>query len=308
MLAVDGYDELSRFILPIMTALEDGHPICAGSCVIITTAKKHAIALTAKHVIDFIEQLNGRDDTAELQVAPQFRKRRHDETFRPMLAGHNQSFDHNTFVLLPSERSMALLMNVSLFPGGELDIAAIGLEIGIGAAEKFPMQCRIMSNGPTVGDSVILCGFPEGNAGSFVKETGKIEFDYKIQTLSGHVIEKFGWSEDYFVRSPGFRIDVGAPSGFSGGAVLHIHHEYGPVLCGIISASDEQRTSAANIFPALGLDNVIPHTSGVPDSILGLCSLPGALHDLHDAPSHLKLFSNEAVESLQDHIVWSEQA
>lgn len=306
MPAVDGYNELNRFILPVMTALEDGHPICAGSCVVIATAKKHAIALTAKHVIDFVERLNGRDDTAELRIAPQFRKKRLDQEFNAIPIDYNEGFNHNTFVLIPSEQSMALLMSVSLFPGGELDIAALGLEIGIGAAKRFPMQCRVMSNGPDIGDPVILCGFPKGNAGYFVKESGKIEFDYKIQTISGRVTERFCWGEDYFVRSPGFRIDVGAPSGFSGGAVLYIHHEYGPVLCGIISSSDEQRTSAASIYPALGLQNVIPHNSEVPDIILGLCSLPGALHDIHDAPSHVKIFNDEAAASLQDHLVWND--
>lgn len=108
------------------------------------------------------------------------------------------------------------------------------------------------------------------------------------------------------MRSPGFRVDVGAPSGFSGGAVLYVHREFGPVLCGVVSSSDEKRTSAAIIYPALGLNNVIPHSAEVPDSLLGLCSLPGALHDLHDAPSHVRIDRNNVHESLRDHMMWSE--
>lgn len=186
-------DELGRFILPLMTIAADGDPICAGSCVVITTAKKHAVALTAKHVIDFVELINGRDDAAELRVAPHFRKKRYDEVFRPMPIECHPNFDHETFVLIPTEQSIARLQKISHFPGGELDIVAIGLEIGIGLAPRFPLQCRIMSNGPAVGDPVVLCGFPNGNTASFEREAGRIEFNYLLQTLTGHVIERFDW-------------------------------------------------------------------------------------------------------------------
>ena len=300
------HDELGQFILPVMTALADGHPICVGSSVIITTAKRRAIALTAKHVIDYVEQLNGRDDTTEFNVAPHFRKRRTDEVFKPRPARENHTFKHEVFVMIPDAQSLAVAMKICLFPGGELDVAALGLEIGIGPAQSFPMRCRIMSNGPAIGDEVVLCGFPQGNSGSFNRATGTFEFNYKIQTLRGTVVERFSWSEDYFVRSPGFRINVGAPSGFSGGAVLYVHQSLGPVLCGVISASDEQRTSAALLYPALGLSNPISHDSSVPDTILGLCSLPDALHDLDDAAAHVSIDKNGTHNRLSDYITWRE--
>ncbi|MDX2210778.1 MAG: hypothetical protein SFV20_10525 [Sphingopyxis sp.] len=257
-------------------------------------------------MIDYIEKLNGSDEMAELRVAPQFRKQQFDALFKPMPIEEGPSFNPDVFALIPNERSLARLRKISYFPGGDLDIAAIGLEIGIGSAPRFPMQAQIMSNGPDVGDRVVLCGFPVGNAASFNKKAGTIEFKYKIKTLEGHVTERFGWGEDYFVRSPGFRIDVGAPSGFSGGAVLYQHPEFGPAVCGIVSASDEQRTTAAIIYPALGLENVIPHSAEVPDSLLGLCSLPGALPDIHDAPSYVKIDKSKAHTSLRDYVMWSD--
>ncbi|MEG8052905.1 hypothetical protein QP185_05955 [Sphingomonas aerolata] len=101
---------------------------------------------------------------------------------------------------------------LSIMPGPELDVAVLGLQLPSGRTQRFPMQVRIMSNGPQIGDEVALIGFPEGNVATEFA-TDNVQVQVKMKSVLGKVVERFGWNEHFLTRSPGFIVDVGTPLG-----------------------------------------------------------------------------------------------
>lgn len=297
---------LSQFVLPVYGRLEDGSWRCAGSCVVICTAKDHALAYTAKHVTQFLEDIVGPDKLNELRIDPAFRRESFDDKFGPVSQEKPvPDFNADMWVIIPSVRSRAQVHQISIMPGPELDVALLGLQLPLGRVSKFPMQVRIMSHGPQVGDEVALVGYPAGNVALEV-DHGNLQVEMKMKSVLGKVVERFGWNDHFLTRSPGFIVDVGVPSGMSGGAVLYNHPQFGPVLCGLISSSDDSsRTLSVMLYPTLILNNVIPHDASVPNNLLGLCEM-GGIFDVHDAPSHLTINANEPHTRPEDLYNWKD--
>lgn len=296
--------ELKQFILPLFTELPIGEFQCIGSCVVIVTAKAFAIALTARHVVDHSNALHDEHALSDLRVAEPFRIKPFDAEFTPQTKAA-PPMKGRVFAFLPSHGSMAVLRSVSYYPGKSLDIAAVTLELIDGPIEHFPMQCAIASNGPAVGQPLMLVGYPKGNQAEISSDLTKISVRTKRATSTGRCIRRFDWDEDYFVRSPGFVVSAGSMPGFSGGAVLG-NTEKGLTLLGIISSSDDSETKAAVIWPALGLDNGIPHNASVPDTLLGLATSGLALPDLHEASKHVRIDATKPHTHLRDFIRWVE--
>jgi hypothetical protein len=301
---VDDFGDCGQFILPLYTEDRDGALVCIGSSVVICVAKERALAFTALHNISYVMDMHDHNSLSELNIAPDFRLPAYAERFQPFKPEDERSLPREVFTIMPDKKAIAVVISANFFPGQELDIAALCFARGTGVSSQFQMHCSIASNGPKVGDEVLLCGFPAGNKILFNRDAESFEIDLKQERLVGIVTERFGWGEDYLVRSPGFRVNIGAPSGLSGGAVLRQDAELGLQLCGIISAADEDRTTAAILYPALALANPIPHGPDVPDSLLGLCSFRGGIIDKDDAPTRLKIIADPTMLSLRQHVLW----
>lgn len=293
---------LAEFVFPVFAKTGEGNIKCAGSCVVIATAKRRAIALTALHLLDGVLRSNDATWEREQRMSPHFRLPRFGENFRRTSSDKTPNLPE-MFVVIPKTNAIAVVTSVGFHGGSSLDIACLSLEIADGFNSEFTTRCAISSKGPKLGAQVLLCGFPEGNEYAKIAN-GSAQVTWKQAWLSGHVTSRFDWQEDYFVRSPGLIIDAPSPSGFSGGPVVTFHPTYGPVLSAIISTSDQEITKAALVWPALGLSHNIPVTPGMPDTLLGLMAIDGAIVDTDAAINHVSITDNPNCERLTDYIAW----
>lgn len=292
-----------QFVIPLFV-IKEKVIVCIGSAVVITLAKSHAIALSAVHVINYGDSLSGVNlVTDESKVAPFFKKPDPFREFVLLPADNDFPLSVQIVSIIYKYKTFAAVKYVSHFTGNDLDIAALALQLPTHAPPRLPMRCAISSRGPKVGDRVFLCGYPAGNAGS-TRDNSSFKANLKLESVVGHVTEVFGWNEHHLVKSPGFHVDVHAPSGFSGGGVFLENKELGPILCGTICSSNEFRTTAAMLWPSLGLRNHIPHDSSVPDNLLGLTGMNNAIHDIDKAYDHVKIEKLDPTMTLKDHMKW----
>lgn len=296
-------EDTGEFVLPLILQIDNGRPRVIGTCVIIAVAKRHALAFTARHVVQFMFDLIDDDRLKELKVAPHFQKIRFGERFSD--GGRNSTLDKRLKLQVSrgSDKAKALVTGLSYFPGRDLDIALLSLELEERDSRDFVIRCPIASRGAFLNERVVICGYPSGEITSFDKANKLFQIQITRKKAWARVSAHLDWDEDYFVRSPGMVLDAGSPPGFSGGPVLMKSDLLkSPVLVGIISSSDDVTTKASLIWPALPLNHQIRHNGTVPETVLGLLSLKGAITDLSNAASHIYL--NENATSLREYVTW----
>lgn len=294
-------------VLPLIATAGVGPTANIGSCVVIAVAKKRAIALSASHVIDHVIKSNDISWMSDLKVDPAFRKPRYGEKFG--YGNANEAPNLGTiFAVMPGEKCVAPVLMANKFGGNELDIICLRLEIPLQFNAEFSARYALRSRGPQVGETVRIVGYPKGNSFDIEGEPAALQF--KIGMLrtayKGVVTRTFGWNEDYFVRSPGFEINIPSASGCSGGAVLTARDDGTDCLVGITSVSDDTVTKAVTIWPALGLNHGIPH-SGInpPDTLLRMLrEWPHAITDYDNAGHYVKLHPENADVSVEKYITW----
>ena len=68
-----GTRALRRVVLPILVIERDGHIHAIGTCFLVSATGRDAIALTAKHNIDYVMRIDGSRDTHAPTTPPEFR-------------------------------------------------------------------------------------------------------------------------------------------------------------------------------------------------------------------------------------------
>ncbi len=258
---------ISEVVLPILFKGPDGSNVHLGTGFVIAAMGKHAIVVTAAHVLkEAISRTRKRKASSIFQ----------DGTKETMVARVRD--DHELFVLF--ERNGRVHYGEVVISWGHVasDLALLCVDLPLDSDYLSSACMNINSRGPNIGEQICAYGYfdledrsveliPPGFEALFGPDTGRgpqfIE-GKRSQTIFGKVVEVLP-EGDIFIRHACFRADLPFHSGMSGGPVVQII-DGNLVVCGVISSdssADElrygtgERAIASILEPLLSLDLVV---------------------------------------------------
>jgi len=233
----------TKVVVPVLFRHAPGEYEQAGTGFIIAAIGRHALVVTAGHVLEAICHRTRRPVARTLFNDGS-------EENRPVIADTR----HEIVVVVQSENSTFYAEALKSWGSKAHDIALLCVEIPDGAGEMFKKQFAVNPDGPKVGDEIYVFGYFEGKDTSselippgfecifkhLISEL-PAQFRAKISSQKGYVIKLYPEGTG-LVRSRCFVVDVPFNSGMSGGVLFQVV-EGQLVACGLMS-NDEGESSA----------------------------------------------------------------
>ena len=219
--------------------LPDGEHLHIGTGFVIAAMGRHAIVITAAHVLaDVIDRATPRKSRF---LFP-------DGSKEPMSAIAGDEYQH--LVVFKSDQQTFIAEVTHAWGCKKSDLAVLCVDIPAAVDGLITQQFAINSAGPSVGDNVNIHGYfeiqdisaemvPSGFGPLLRHLSGgdlPVFAEGKQSSLSGRVVERFPEGVA-LVRSACFRVDQAFNSGMSGGPVIHWVGGV-PAVCGLISLDD----------------------------------------------------------------------
>jgi Trypsin-like peptidase domain len=282
-----GARALRRVVLPILVIQHDGHMNAIGTCFVVSGTGRDAIALTAKHNIDYVMQIDGSRDIHAPTTPPEFRVVEFQRRWKNLTA----------FVALwvPDDQIIPCDLVQAWFVETGHDLAAVLLKIPDRHNATFTKRLRIDSRGPRVGDQVRAAGYPgvvlvnprEDEDGVIVQQS----FNLPLTFVEATVTRSYDAGEQRFVKGPCVELDCELEHGMSGGPIFTVDDLGAVIACAMVTSGTSwaQEGIGSLLYPALSLG-----VSAEP--VLGIGETPalvdaqrvGLISDVAEAYRHLK--------------------
>lgn len=233
----------TEVVVPVLFRHAPGEYEQAGTGFIIAAMGRHALVVTAGHVLEAICHRTRRPVARTLFNDGS-------EENRPVIAGP----EHEIAIVVQSENSTFYAEAFESWGSMAHDIALLNVDIPKGVGAMFNKQFAVNPDGPKVGDEIYVFGYFEGKDTSselilpgfegilkHLISDLPAQFGAKISSQKGHVIKQYPEGTG-LVRSPCFVVDVPFNSGMSGGVLFQVI-EGRLVACGLMS-NDEGESSA----------------------------------------------------------------
>jgi len=271
-----GTRALRSVVLPIIVLEPDGNMHAIGTCFVVSPTQNQALALTAKHNIDYIVRIDGVRDVHVPTTPPEFRRVR---------LGRQTLKNVKLFAAYwtPEDRVIPCdLLEVWSVHAGH-DIAAVLLKIPERYDLHFTQRLKIDSRGPRVGTPIRGAGYHDmmlsdprtDDDGIIVQQSIALPLNVVEGTVTHSYIE----------------LDCSFNPGMSGGPIFTIDDDGSVVVVAMISAGVSYATQgiASLLYPAL-------LTRLRADPILGVGTMPslvdcirrGLISDIAEAHKHLR--------------------
>jgi hypothetical protein len=279
---------LRRAVLPILALESDGNMHAIGTCFVVSPTGNQALALTAKHNIDYILRIDGVRDV-HVPTTPQ--------EFRRMRPGRQTIKNVRMFVAYwtPYDRVVPCeLLEVWAVHGGH-DIAAVLLKIPERYNVRFEQRLKIDARGPRVGAQIRAIGYHDikltdpctDEAGVIVRQS----LGLPLKVVEGTVTHSYAPREHRLVETPCIELDCSFDPGMSGGPIFTIDDSGAIVAVAMITAGASYAPQGIGslLYPAL-------LTRLRADPILGVGTTPslmdcirrGLISDVAEADKHLR--------------------
>jgi hypothetical protein len=302
--------DFDKSVLPLFWMRDLSNVTCIGTLFIISSTNRAAVALTARHTLDYLRQQCGLDDLSEAHVPAPFRKRR---GLSVTTAGNGNTEGVNLplinmgtlFTCIPPDKLIELVGGHHLLHHA-VDVSVMGL-VTKTADEDFENRFALQSKGPRLGETVRLIGYNWQSGLSvdqIAQDETSIRFSIRNRSIDAEVVSIHRWGEDRLVKGPCFRVNKPVDSGFSGGPAIVMRENGDAAVCGMISASDEDETIVSLIYPSLCLPLPFPVPPGrKPQSLLTLIERGGIL-DYSEAHKKLRFREEDEHGDPNHFAVW----
>jgi len=279
---------LRSVVLPIITVERDGRMHAIGTCFVVSPTGNQALALTAKHNIDYVLRIDGVRDASAPSTPPEFRRVRPGrQTFKNVkpFAAYWSS----------DERVIACdILEVWSAHTGH-DVAVLLLKIPDHYGVQFTRRLKIDSHGPRIGEAIRGIGYRAMAVGDQrVNENGTIlqqELTLPVEVVEGIVIQSYGVRQHRLLKWPCIEMNCSFDPGMSGGPVFIVGGDGAVVAVGMITSgvSYAAEGMASLLHPAL-------MTRLYADPVLGVgkkptlvdCVRAGLIADVAEAHKHLR--------------------
>ncbi len=239
------FGEFRKVVLPIFVKFRDGDLECVGSCFLVCCdGKGHALAITARHVVETVLNLDEQQSTSD-----SFFKKHFGQVSEEHIEWKN--IEAFTIAYDGAECHPCPVHNFSALSDESDDLAIAKLRLPPNARVRFQKKLWIASRGPKPDTPLLVLGYPRQEVTDRVRDergliteavlgTGLKSVETRARPLAADS------SQPHPVKGPCFGLDTQeVASGMSGGPVVYQAEDgYHWVACGMVSWSTEIRNFA----------------------------------------------------------------
>ncbi len=209
---------LRRAVLPVLVIEKDGAITPVGTCFIVSAIEREALALTAKHNVEYIRRVDGGRDRHTPSTPEDCRTKPAHRRYRlknlQMLAAYWYA-----------DESMAPCdITEAWSDDGEHDVAVLLLRIREQFDATFTHHLTIDSNGPEPGTRVTGIGCPALTVANQTADdteiTGRASLTIPINAVEGTITGRHDLTGHHLVKAPSVEIDCQFDAGMSGGPIF----------------------------------------------------------------------------------------
>ncbi len=221
---------LQQVILPVLAAPLDGRLIHLGSCFVICGLGRHALLLSAAHVLRQALAVDGTRPLHHPSTPREFLTVRASSTrlrATRLLVYHRESLNTGYF---------AEILDVYINDPSDIAICSAYFPESVPASARFSVRLSIDTTPPTRGTPIIAAGYGDTKlAVERDASTGisTARFESKLDYRHGTIVDVFAAGDTARRYGPSFQIDVPISSGMSGGPVINKTYGDRVVACGV---------------------------------------------------------------------------